>query len=60
MNSFDALCANDTELAELRVSIREFLHADRAKFDWHPAVDSWLSCWDEDFSKRLGDAGSSG
>ncbi|MDA3639612.1 acyl-CoA dehydrogenase family protein [Mycobacterium xenopi] len=57
MNSFDVLCANDTELAELRMAIREFLHSDRAEFDWHPAVDSWLSCWDEDFSARLGDAG---
>jgi acyl-CoA dehydrogenase len=57
MSSFDALCANEPELAKLRTSIREFLRADRAEFGWQPAVDSWLGGWDEGFSARLGDAG---
>ena len=57
MSEFDALCANDAELAELRLAIREFLAADRTQFGWQPAVDSWLARWDADFSARLGDAG---
>ncbi|BBZ15581.1 acyl-CoA dehydrogenase family protein [Mycobacterium branderi] len=57
MSSFDLLCANEPELAKLRASIREFLAADQREFGWAPAVDSWLSCWDEQFSARLGDAG---
>lgn len=57
MSSFDALCANEPELAKLRTSIREFLAADRAEFGWEPAVDSWLGSWDEDFSARLGEGG---
>ncbi|MGH3678288.1 MAG: acyl-CoA dehydrogenase family protein [Mycobacterium sp.] len=57
MSEFDALCANDTELAKLRASIREFLAADRDEFGWQPAVDSWLAKWDTEFSARLGDAG---
>jgi len=54
---FAALCANEPELAELRGSLREFLAADRAEFDWQPSVDAWLSSWDEPFSARLGAAG---
>ena len=57
MSEFDALCANDGELAELRASIRDFLTADRAAHGWEPAVDSWLAKWDPDFSARLADAG---
>ena len=57
MTEFDALCANDSELAEIREAMREFLAADRAEFGWEPAVDSWLARWDADFSARLGDAG---
>jgi acyl-CoA dehydrogenase len=57
MSDFEALCANEPELSKLRASIREFLAADRREFGWQPAVDSWLSRWDEDFSARLGDAG---
>ena len=57
MSEFDALCANDAGLAQLRTSIREFLTADRADFGWQPAVDSWLAKWDPDFSARLADAG---
>ena len=57
MTSYAALCANEPELAKLRVAIRDFLRADRAEFNWSPAVDSWLGGWDPEFSARLGDAG---
>jgi alkylation response protein AidB-like acyl-CoA dehydrogenase len=56
-DGFAALCANEPELAELRGSLRDFLAADRAAFGWQPAVDAWLSSWDENFSARLGGAG---
>ncbi|WP_123024498.1 acyl-CoA dehydrogenase family protein [Mycolicibacterium stellerae] len=56
-DQFAALCANDGTLAKLRSSIREFLHGDRELHGWRPEVDSWLSCWDEEFSARLGAAG---
>ncbi len=55
--AFAAQCANEPELAKLRASLREFLAADRAEFGWTPAVDAWLSRWDEEFSARLGAAG---
>lgn len=54
---YDALCANDDELARFRDSVREFLVTDHADFDWHPAVDPWLGAWDPEFSARLGAAG---
>ena len=57
MTEFDALCANDPELARIRSAIREFLAADRDEFGWEPAVDSWLARWDTGFSSRLADAG---
>jgi alkylation response protein AidB-like acyl-CoA dehydrogenase len=57
VSEFDALCANDAELADLRSAIRGFLAADRERFGWQPAVDCWLSRWDTDFSARLADAG---
>jgi acyl-CoA dehydrogenase len=57
VTEFDALCANDAELAGLRTSIREFLACDRAEFGWQPAVDCWLAKWDPDFSARLADGG---
>jgi alkylation response protein AidB-like acyl-CoA dehydrogenase len=57
MSDFEALCANDADLATMRGSIRDFLVADRAEFGWEPAVDSWLANWDADFSARLGAAG---
>ncbi|WP_319449743.1 MULTISPECIES: acyl-CoA dehydrogenase family protein [unclassified Mycobacterium] len=56
-DTFAVLSANQPELAELRASIREFLRDDSDEYGWRPAVDSWLSCWDEEFSARLGDAG---
>ncbi|OBI44840.1 acyl-CoA dehydrogenase family protein [Mycobacterium sp. E796] len=57
MSQFDALRANEPELAKLRASVREFLQADRAEHGWVPDVDSWLGQWDEGFSARLGAAG---
>ncbi|BDX34849.1 acyl-CoA dehydrogenase [Mycobacterium antarcticum] len=57
MSEFDALCANDGDLADLRKGIREFLAADRDSFGWTPAVDCWLSSWDTAFSIRLAEAG---
>lgn len=57
MSEFDALCANDPDLAVLRSGIRDFLTADRDQFGWQPAVDCWLSSWDVDFSIRLAEAG---
>ncbi|MDT5079281.1 MAG: hypothetical protein QOJ80_3918 [Mycobacterium sp.] len=57
MTEFDALRANDAELAELRAAIRSFLAADRDRYGWQPAVDCWLAKWDADFSIRLADAG---
>ena len=57
MTTYAALCANEPELAKLRVAIRDFLRADRAEFNWSPVVDSWLGGWDPEFSARLGDAG---
>jgi alkylation response protein AidB-like acyl-CoA dehydrogenase len=57
VSEFDALCANDGDLADLRTKIRDFLTADRATYGWEPAVDCWLARWDPDFSGRLADAG---
>ncbi len=57
VSSFDALCANEPDLATQRSRIRDFLRADRAEFNWEPSVDAWLSEWDPAFSARLGDAG---
>lgn len=54
---FADLTANSAELAAMRRGIREFLRADRDAHGWTPRVDSWLSCWDEGFSERLGAAG---
>ncbi|KUI37428.1 acyl-CoA dehydrogenase [Mycobacterium sp. IS-1496] len=57
MSEFEALCANNDDLATLRTSIREFLAADRAAYGWQPAVDCWLAAWDPAFSVRLAEAG---
>jgi alkylation response protein AidB-like acyl-CoA dehydrogenase len=57
VSEFEALCADDGELAGLRASIRDFLAADHAAHGWVPAVDSWLAQWDPGFSARLADAG---
>ena len=57
MSEFDALRADDVDLAGLRTAVRAFLTADRETFGWTPAVDCWLSSWDTDFSIRLAEAG---
>lgn len=57
MNSTSTLGVQAVELAELRSTVRDFLHTDRGEFGWQPAVDSWLGGWDEGFSARLGAAG---
>jgi alkylation response protein AidB-like acyl-CoA dehydrogenase len=57
MSQYDALRANEPELAKLRAWVREFIDADRTEYGWEPAVDSWLGRWDEGFSARLGAAG---
>jgi len=57
VSGYDALCVTEPELLSLRVSVREFLAADRAEHGWEPAVDSWLCGADPTFSARLGDAG---
>jgi alkylation response protein AidB-like acyl-CoA dehydrogenase len=57
VTEFDALRANDAELAELRSAIRSFLAADRDRYGWQPALDCWLSRWDAEFSIRLAEAG---
>jgi Acyl-CoA dehydrogenase, N-terminal domain/Acyl-CoA dehydrogenase, middle domain len=54
---YKELTVSDPELMALRASVRDFLHTDRTEFGWLPAVDAWLSRWDEAFSARLGDAG---
>jgi acyl-CoA dehydrogenase len=41
----------------LRAEVREFLREDRARHGWSPRVDSWISSWNTDFSRRLGDRG---
>ncbi|MDV7136502.1 acyl-CoA dehydrogenase family protein [Williamsia muralis] len=55
--SFALLGMHHQELDEVRARTREFLAADREEFGWRPAVDSWLSRWDGDFSVRLAEAG---
>lgn len=50
----------DSELTELRLSVRQFLAEDREEHGWSPTVDAWLAGWDEDFSRRLGASGFTG
>lgn len=57
MSEFDALCANDGDLAGLRAAVRQFITSDRATHGWQPEIDSWLTSWDAGFSARLADAG---
>jgi alkylation response protein AidB-like acyl-CoA dehydrogenase len=57
MDDFDALRADNGDLAELRGELRRFLAQDAEQFGWQPGVDCWLSKWDADFSMRLAAAG---
>ncbi|WP_435219064.1 acyl-CoA dehydrogenase family protein [Streptomyces sp. bgisy034] len=43
--------------AELRRKVREFVTSELAARTFEPRCDSWLSGWDEDFSRRLGARG---
>jgi acyl-CoA dehydrogenase len=38
---------------ELRREVRQFISDDRAEFGWIPRVDSWISSWDPQFSRRV-------
>jgi acyl-CoA dehydrogenase len=38
---------------DLRAAVRQFLRDDRAQFGWTSRVDSWISSWDPEFSRRL-------
>ena len=42
---------------QLRAEVRQFLLEDRAHHGWLPRVDSWISSWDPEFSRRLGSRG---
>lgn len=41
----------------LRSQVREFLRTERERGGFTPAVNSWMSGWDRNFSRRLADAG---
>jgi acyl-CoA dehydrogenase len=45
------------ESETLRGEVREFLADDRARHGWTARVDSWISSWDPDFSRRLASRG---
>ncbi|MGX1675496.1 acyl-CoA dehydrogenase family protein [Streptomyces sp. NPDC055400] len=47
----------DADAAQLRSEVRAFLTAEEAAGTFEPRCDSWLSGWDEDFSRRLGARG---
>ncbi len=47
----------DSGSEELRHEIRAFLASERAAGGFLPRVDSWISGWDEDFSRKLGARG---
>jgi len=42
---------------DLRHDVRDFLDAERAAGGFVPRVDSWISGWDEEFSRKLGARG---
>ncbi|HUH52452.1 MAG TPA: acyl-CoA dehydrogenase family protein [Microbacteriaceae bacterium] len=43
----------DKDLSGLRQEVREFLNQQREAGNFKPYADTWLSRWDEDFSKAL-------
>lgn len=47
----------DGDTDSLRAAVREFLAEQLAVGAFVPAVDSWLSGWDEDFTKALAERG---
>lgn len=47
----------DPELRALRAEVRAFIAEQRAAGAFEPAIDSWLSGWDESFSRALAEHG---
>ncbi len=47
----------DSGSEDLRHDVRAFLTAERAAGGFIPRVDSWISGWDEEFSRKLGARG---
>lgn len=45
------------ELAALRAEVRSWLRDELASGGFTPQVDSWMSSWDQDFSRRLAQRG---
>ncbi|MBM7369240.1 acyl-CoA dehydrogenase family protein [Gordonia hydrophobica] len=60
VSAFESLTVSEPELLSLRHEVRDFLEHDRQSHGWRPIVDSWMSGWDEAFSRRLADAGFTG
>ncbi|MFF5989465.1 acyl-CoA dehydrogenase family protein [Prauserella flavalba] len=44
-------------VAELRAEVRSFVTGEQSAGLWRPRADTWLSGWDERFSKELGSRG---
>lgn len=51
------LVAPNGELSDLRARVRDFLRGERERGGFTPMVNSWMSGWDIDFSRRLAAAG---
>lgn len=47
----------DSELRALRAEVRAFIAEQRAAGAFEPTIDSWLSGWDESFSRSLAERG---
>jgi acyl-CoA dehydrogenase len=47
----------DPASERLRHDVRDFLDGERAEGGFVPRVDSWISGWDEEFSRKLGAQG---
>ena len=45
------------QMRELRGQVREFLTAEIAAGAFTPWIDTWLTRWDEAFTRRLADRG---
>lgn len=55
--SQEAVDVSDDVLRALRSEVREFLRTELAEGAFRPDVDSWMTGFDPDFSRRLGDRG---
>jgi acyl-CoA dehydrogenase len=47
----------DPKAEELRADVRQFLRCERESGGYTPRVDSWMSGWSPDFSRKLGQRG---